>query len=144
MVASLLNLPPTARNPDTEVPVLEGRGKSPPSSVTPVLLAKARGALQGIFHLATSRLLGLRDTGSLKGSKVQKDFFTEGFLWSTSQIFYFPIVIQKQGKPGVSGVAGGTEAGWEYSSNWYHQQGLNPKPLVPSLPPELGQQHLIW
>lgn len=75
----------------------EGEESLPLSYVAPVLSAKARGALLGIFHLETSMSLALRSMGSLTGSKIQKDFFTEGFLWSISQVFYFSDCLSKAG-----------------------------------------------
>lgn len=51
-----------------------------PSSLAPMLLSNAQGALQGVFHLETFRSLCLRDTGFLTGSVMQRDFYTERFL----------------------------------------------------------------
>lgn len=52
MAASPLNLPPTAGpHPDTEVPTLGGRGKSPSLIINTDAINKGQGRLAGHFSL---------------------------------------------------------------------------------------------
>lgn len=81
----------------------------------------------------------------LQGQRYKRTFLQKGFceVYFSSILFFWSSFKRRVHKR-ASGAPGGAKAGWEYSSKWYHQQGLNPEPSAPPLLPELREQHLSW
>lgn len=119
----------------------EGGGSLPPSSLALVLLAKARGIFR-YFSPENFQVIwfeGHRIPHRVKDAKGL--FLQKGFCEAFPGYFIFWLSLKSR-VHWVAGAPGGTRVGWNYSSKWHHQQGLDPEPSVPLLLPELREQHL--